>query len=121
MKFKKACNNLKKIKKETLIKIIVFLVLVVKTISFMAIGSSLTGRTFIGWGVQVDTELLLAHVAFILILFIPSFFFKGKRQLTYLIVIDTLYSILLLADLWYYRASRNYLGLRHIFLREMFN
>lgn len=121
MKFEKVCNNLKKVKKETVIKLIVFLVLVIKTISFMAIGSSLTGRTFIGWGVQVDTELLLAHLAFILILFIPAFFFKGKRQLSYLIVIDTLYSILLLADLWYYRASRNYLGLRHIFFREMFN
>lgn len=121
MNLKKACDIFKKISNQTIIKFAVVFMLIIKTVSFMAIGSSNTGRTFIGWGVHVDIELIFAHIAFIAILVIPAFFFKGKRQLSYLIVIDVLYSLLLLADLWYYRANRGYLGLRHIFFREMFN
>lgn len=104
-----------------ILKFGIFIYLIIKTICFMLIGSSTTGRTLIGWGLSIDVELILAHLAFLAIIVIPAFFFKGKRQVTYLIIADILYTLLLVADLWYYRANRNFLGFRHIFFRETFN
>lgn len=111
--------KIKKVNSSTLIKSIIFIILVVKSIIFMSIGSSNTGKTFTG--VVIAKELVLAQLAFIGILMFMALFFKGKKQITYLIIIDILYSLMLLADIWYYRASRNYLGLRHILFKDMFN
>lgn len=103
----------------TLIKSLIFIILVIKSIIFISIGSSNTGKTFSG--VTIEKELILAQLAFIGILIFISLFFKGKRQITYLIIVDIVYSLILIADIWYYRASRNYLGLRHILFKDMFN
>ncbi|WP_029699457.1 LTA synthase family protein [Clostridium sp. Ade.TY] len=111
--------KIKKVNSGTLIKSIIFIILVVKSIIFMSIGASNTGKTFTG--VVIAKELVLAQLAFIGILMFMALFFKGKKQITYLIIIDILYSLMLLADIWYYRASRNYLGLRHILFKDMFN
>lgn len=111
--------KIKKVNSGTLIKSIIFIILVVKSIIFMSIGASNTGETFTG--VVIAKELVLAQLAFIGILMFMALFFKGKKQITYLIIIDILYSLMLLADIWYYRASRNYLGLRHILFKDMFN
>ena len=121
MKLNKMFNAVQKRAPGKLLKWGLFVYLIIKTLGFMLIGSSTTGRTFIGWGVNIDKYLILAHLSFIAIIMLPAFFFKGKRQVTYLIVADILYTLLLLADLWYYRASRNFLGLRHIFFNDMFN
>ncbi|MBP1890844.1 phosphoglycerol transferase MdoB-like AlkP superfamily enzyme [Clostridium moniliforme] len=121
MKFDNILNYIKRINIGFATKLLVFIILALKTLAFMAIGASNTGRSFLGWGIHIDNEVLLAHISFLLIMIVPALFFKGKRQFTYLIIIDCLFSLLLLADLWYYRASRNYLGLRHIFFRDMFN
>lgn len=103
----------------TLIKSLIFIILVIKSIIFISIGSSNTGKTFSG--VTIEKELILAQLAFIGILIFISLFFKGKRQITYLIIVDIVYSLILIVDIWYYRASRNYLGLRHILFKDMFN
>ena len=103
----------------TLIKGLILIILVIKSIIFIGIGSSNTGKTFSGF--KIEKELILAQLAFIGILIFISLFFKGKRQITYLIIVDIVYSLILIADIWYYRASRNYLGLRHILFKDMFN
>lgn len=103
----------------TLIKGLILIILVIKSIIFIGIGSSNTGKTFSGF--KIEKELILAQLAFIGILMFISLFFKGKRQITYLIIVDISYSLILIADIWYYRASRNYLGLRHILFKDMFN
>ena len=103
----------------TLIKGLILIILVIKSIIFIGIGSSNTGKTFSGF--KIEKELILAQLAFIGILIFISLFFKGKRQITYLIIVDIVYSSILIADIWYYRASRNYLGLRHILFKDMFN
>ncbi|MDO5039819.1 LTA synthase family protein [Clostridium sp.] len=103
----------------TLIKDLILIILVIKSIIFIGIGSSNTGKTFSGF--KIEKELILAQLAFIGILMFISLFFKGKRQITYLIIVDIVYSLILIADIWYYRASRNYLGLRHILFKDMFN
>ncbi len=102
-----------------LIKGLILIILVIKSIIFIGIGSSNTGKTFSGF--KIEKELILAQLAFIGILIFISLFFKGKRQITYLIIVDIVYSLILIADIWYYRASRNYLGLRHILFKDMFN
>ena len=103
----------------TLIKGLILIILVIKSIIFIGIGSSNTGKTFSGF--KIEKELILAQLAFIGILIFISLFFKGKRQITYLIIVDIVYSLILIADIWYYRASRNYLGVRHILFKDMFN
>lgn len=111
--------KLKKKNIGALINFSIFIILVLKTLVFMAIGTSNNGINFLG--LNIKKELVLAQLAFIVILILPSMFFKGKKQVTYLIIIDILYSLLLIADIRYYRANTNYLGVRHIIFNETFN
>lgn len=102
-------------------KIIIGMVIIlfIKTVIFTSIGSSKFGTSF--WGTGYDSPLIFAHVSYLIIMIAPCFFLKGKKEITYLIIIDILYSLLLIADLWYFRASGYYLGIKYIFYPELFN
>lgn len=97
----------------------VFICLVLKTIIFVTIGTSKTGYTPAVFSPQIN--LLPAHLACILILVFPAYLFKNKKQLGYLFIIDILYSIFLIINIWYFRASGKYLGIRFIFFPDLFN
>lgn len=97
----------------------VFICLVLKTIIFVTIGTSKTGYTPAVFSPQIS--LLPAHLACILILVFPAYLFKNKKQLGYLFIIDILYSIFLIINIWYFRASGKYLGIRFIFFPDLFN
>lgn len=97
----------------------IFICLVLKTIIFVTIGTSKTGYTPAVFSPQIN--LLPAHLACILILVFPAYLFKNKKQLGYLFIIDILYSIFLIINIWYFRASGKYLGIRFIFFPDLFN
>ncbi|WP_194192593.1 LTA synthase family protein [Clostridium chrysemydis] len=104
------------------LKLFIFIALVFKTMIFIALSSTDTGRSFTGtWGVYIDYRTVLGQLSFIFILMVPAYFFKGKKQISYLIFIDILYTLLLLADMWYYRGNKGLLGVRHILFKDMFN
>jgi phosphoglycerol transferase MdoB-like AlkP superfamily enzyme len=62
-----------------------------------------------------------AHIACIILLLSISFLFKHKGRIRYLIILDVLISILLLADIWYYRVNGTFLSIRHIIYPKLFN
>ncbi|WP_297637220.1 LTA synthase family protein [uncultured Clostridium sp.] len=98
---------------------VVFLMMVIKTIIFVIIGTSKTGYTVAVFVPII--KLLPTQLATILILIFPAYLFKNKKQLTYLLIIDLVYSIFLILNLWYFRASGEYLGIRYLIFPGLFN
>lgn len=109
----------KKLDKKTVLIILVTLSLFIKGLLFTFIGASSDGTSF--WGVSIDIPLIFAHISMILLLTFPAFLLKRKAAIRYLIIIDVLYTLLLIADLWYYRASGYFLGIKYIFFSDLFN
>ncbi|WP_252217878.1 LTA synthase family protein [Clostridium chauvoei] len=103
--------------KQSLINLVFFIILSIKTIIFMSLIWSYNGLSLKKF--ELNKELILAYMLMIIIIIVPSLYFKGKGALKYLITIDILYSILLVADIVYFRATRNFLGFRNIFFNEL--
>lgn len=121
MKLKNILNKERIYNNATFIKLIFFVIFILKTIIFLKVGTSEGGRSFDGWTLPNNIYTIIEYLALLAILIFPSFICKGKNQLRYLLIIDCLYSILLIADLWYYRASGYYLGIRYILYNDLFN
>lgn len=100
--------------------ILTFIILMIKSICFLAMlrtPSSITidfGKTYF------QSPPLLAHIAFITVLLSFGFLFK-KRRKEYCLVIDILVSIMLLVDIWYFRANGAFLSVRQLLHKELFN
>lgn len=105
--------------KKTVLILCLTLVLFVKGLLFTFIGASSDGTSF--WGVSMDIPLIFAHISMILLITFPAFLLRQKASMIYLVVIDLLYTVLIIADLWYYRASGYFLGIKYIFFNDLFN
>jgi len=103
-------NKLVYIKNDT-IGLVVFIAIMVKTIMFMnvikSVGASELHLSFseITWG---NTNL---YLLFSLMLISFAFLFSKHIHVSVLIVINFLYSALLVGDLWYYRGFQDFLSL----------
>ncbi len=71
--------------------------------------------------VYFGTPVLWAHLAIIVLLCSPIFFFKAKGRVVTTIIIDILVTALFIMDIWYYRANGTFLSIRHLFHNEIFN
>lgn len=109
----------KTINKKLLSMIGFFILLYFKSIMFTFIGASTAGTNINAIGINVYT--IIPYLAILGVIIFPAFLFKGKGRIRYIIGIDILYSLLLIADLWYYRASGYYLGLKYIVYSDLFN
>lgn len=98
---------------------IFLIILFIKGIFFTFLGASNTGRTVDG--VSMNFYLIVPHLALIGIILFPSLFINERGMKKYLIIVDLIYSILLIADLWVYRASGYFLGLKYVFFKDLFN
>lgn len=98
---------------------IFLIILFIKGIFFTFLGASNAGRTVDG--VSMNFYLIVPHLALIGIILFPSLFINERGMKKYLIIVDLIYSILLIADLWVYRASGYFLGLKYVFFKDLFN
>lgn len=98
---------------------LVCIFMIFKTIVFVIIGTSKTGYTPAAFAPIIN--LLPTQIASILILIFPAYFFKNKKQLVYLFIIDLVYSVFLVMNIWYFRASGEYLGIRYLLFNGLFN
>ncbi|MDD6794840.1 MAG: LTA synthase family protein [Clostridiaceae bacterium] len=112
-------TNKKKVSSKLLFLMGFFVLLYFKSTMFTFIGSTNAGTSISAVG--IEPYLIIPHLAILGIIIFPAFFFKEKAATKYLIIIDLLYSVLLIADLWYYRASGYYLGIQYIFYKDLFN
>ncbi|MCE5220528.1 MAG: LTA synthase family protein [Clostridium sp.] len=71
--------------------------------------------------IYFGTPAKWAHVAIIILIVSPIFFFKEKGQLRASLIIDILVTIIFVADIWYYRANGTFLSIRHLAHNEIFN
>ena len=107
-------------RKNKWITIFTFLIILfIKGILFTFLGASSTGTTVDG--VSMNFYLMVPHLALIGIFLFPSLFINERGMKKYLIIVDLMYSILLIADLWIYRASGYFLGLKYVFFKDLFN
>ncbi|MVX64585.1 sulfatase-like hydrolase/transferase [Clostridium chromiireducens] len=72
-------------------------------------------------GIYFGTPVLWAHIAIIVLICSPIFFFKEKGRIRAALIIDVIVTITFIADIWYYRANGTFLSYRHLIHREIFN
>lgn len=65
--------------------------------------------------------VLWAHVAIIILICSPIFFFKEKGRLRTALIIDIVVTIIFILDIWYYRTNGTFLSIRHLLHNEIFN
>jgi len=63
----------------------------------------------------------VVYLGFILLLYSFGYMLSNKKQPIFYILINTLLSVLLISDLWYFRANRDFLGIRNILIKGTFN
>ena len=63
----------------------------------------------------------IVYLGFVLLLYSFGYMFSNKKQILFYIILNTLFTILIISDLWYFRANRDFLGLENIFIRATFN
>lgn len=88
--------------------------LYIKCLMFILVGAA-------NGGISFTLKTLIPQVGILGIIASPILFFKERGRLKYIITVDALYSLLLIADLWYYRASGYYLDIKYIFYPALFN
>ena len=71
-------------------------------------------------GVGINVFLTIAHLAILGIVIFPCLMFKGNNSLKYLIIIDIIYTVLLISDLWVYRGTGHLLELKYLLFNEGF-
>lgn len=71
-------------------------------------------------GVGINVFLTIAHLAILGIVIFPCLMFKGKNSLKYIIIVDIIYTLLLILDLWVYRGTGHLLELKFLFFNEGF-
>lgn len=98
-----------KIKKDTIIRIIFFLIplasLVIKGIIFQGFVTSKDPYSFdFSAGYAASDPFLSYYIAFALIFLSFSLLFKGKGRIIYIFLIDAILTLLILIDTWYFRG-----------------
>ncbi|OOM79753.1 lipoteichoic acid synthase 2 [Clostridium puniceum] len=63
----------------------------------------------------------IVYLGFVLLLYSFGYMFSNKKQVLFYIILNILFTILIISDLWYFRANRDFLGLQNIFIRRTFN
>ncbi|WP_180375426.1 LTA synthase family protein [Clostridium thermarum] len=109
------------LKPEPIVKLrttILFAVLA-KTIIFLALLESTKAKT-LKWS-NVSFEFWYVYLFFALLIFSFGYLFSKGRQIKFYLIFDILYTVLLVADLWYFRVNRDFLGLKNIVSPGTFN
>ena len=75
----------------------------------------------LGTSLIKSLAFLVVYLGFILLLYSFGYILSNNKQTIFYILLNTLFSILLISDLWYFRVNRDFLGLKNIFVKGTFN
>ena len=120
--FKEKCKDFRKnIFSTTMNKFRFILVidLLIKTILFLALVETSTADKIQFSNISIKFSVV--YLAFILLLYSFGYLFSKNKQMVFYFVLNTLYSTLLVADLWYFRVNRDFLGIKNILMPGTFN
>lgn len=98
--------------------ILITCILYIKGIVLTLLISSNNGYSFAE--IEIEKNLIIAHLAMLLVLVLPCLIFKDKGSIKYLIFIDIIYSIFIILDLWVYRGTGHLLEMKFLFFSEGF-
>lgn len=103
-------NNLKKIREDKSFMFIL-LSMFMKTILFIMLISDSKASKINFKQLFVGVPQILVYIAFILIFISFIYLFKNKGRIIYVIMLDLVFTIILIGDLWYYRGFGSFLNL----------
>ncbi|MDS0528174.1 LTA synthase family protein [Clostridium sp. SHJSY1] len=101
------------------LRLITVVSLTIKTILFLALIQ--VGSADIIKPINLNFKFTFIYVAFILLFYSIGYLFSKNKQIIFQIIFNLLYSALVIADLWYFRANNYLLGLRNLFYSGTFN
>jgi len=93
--------------------------MLIKNILFMTLIHMYSGD--FGTSFTKSLSFSIVYLGFVLLLYSFGYMFSNKKQIFFYIILNTLFTILIISDLWYFRVNRDFLGLENIFLRATFN
>ncbi|AOR24705.1 LTA synthase family protein [Clostridium taeniosporum] len=105
--------------KVTMLKIFTIVTMLIKTILFISILNTDTADKILMN--TLSFKFSIVYLAFILFIYSFGYLFSKNKQTIFYIIINSLYSLLLIADLSYFRPNRDLLGLKNIFFQGTFN
>ena len=101
------------------IRIITVLGLLLKTLIFLALVQVSTADTIKFENMRFKFSFV--YLAFILLIYSFSYLLAKNKQIIFHIIMNTVYSLLLIADLWYFRVNGDFLGIKNILFKDTFN
>lgn len=101
------------------LRLITIISLTIKTILFLALIQ--VGTADIIKPININVKFTFIYLSFVLLFYSIGYLFSKNKQVIFQVVLNLLYSILLIADLWYFRANNYLLGLRNLLYSGTFN
>ncbi|NFR87086.1 MULTISPECIES: LTA synthase family protein [unclassified Clostridium] len=105
--------------KVSILKFFTVITMLIKSIIFIAILNINTTDKILKK--NISFKFTIIYLAFILFVYSFGYLFSKNRQTTFYIILNSLYTLLLIADLSYFRANRDLLGLKNILFENTFN
>ncbi|NFI93648.1 LTA synthase family protein [Clostridium botulinum] len=105
--------------KVSILKFFTVIAMLIKSIIFIAILNINTTDKILKK--NISFKFTIIYLAFILFVYSFGYLFSKNRQTTFYIILNSLYTLLLIADLSYFRANRDLLGLKNILFENTFN
>ncbi|MBK1810860.1 LTA synthase family protein [Clostridium sp. YIM B02505] len=99
-------------------RIINIVSIIIKTILFTALFYSADASVI--HGINLNSVILIYQASIILLICSAGFMLKGRSAIIYGLVINIIYTLIILLDLWYYRGNWSFLGFRFIFYKDLF-
>ncbi len=105
--------------KVSILKFFTVITMLIKSIIFIAILNIDTTDKILKK--NISFKFTIIYLVFILFVYSFGYLFSKNRQTTFYIILNSLYTLLLIADLSYFRANRDLLGLKNILFENTFN
>lgn len=124
-KLKGILSFLKKVKNKifkdsiSVLRFITILSMLVKTILFLPLLYTNAIKQNIIFNTSVSFSFV--YVGFILLIYSFGYLISRRKQTIFYILINLLYSVLLVCDLWYFRTNKDLLSVKNIFFTGTFN
>jgi phosphoglycerol transferase MdoB-like AlkP superfamily enzyme len=93
--------------------------MLVKTILFLTILQDTPAARNIA--LYTSIKFSIVYLGFILLFYAFGYLFAKNKQTIFYILLNLVYSILLIADLWYFRVNGDFLGIKNILFKGTFN
>jgi phosphoglycerol transferase MdoB-like AlkP superfamily enzyme len=101
------------------LRFVIVLDMLIKTVLFLALLEDNSSDTL--EIANISFKFTIVYLSFILVFYSFGYLFSKNKQVIFNVVLNVLYSVLLLLDLWYFRANKDFYGMKNILFKGTFN